>query len=152
MMNKKYVLDTNIITYLYQKNSLFHSFATEKLMDISHDDKVYISILSIYEYEYGVSFADDMILEELKKAKNTFLELFQVLPLSMKGAEIFGGIKSLYRKETGISPKALERHNTDLMLASSAIAENAILVSNDHIFEQLKELYPDFLFENWTVA
>lgn len=76
-MNKKYILDTNIITYLYQKNSLFHSFTTEKLMDISHDDKVYISILSIYEYEYGVSFADDMILEELKKAKNTFLELFQ---------------------------------------------------------------------------
>jgi|GEM_PF-5828599 len=30
------------------------------------------------------------------------------------------------------------------------IAENAILVSNDKIFEDLVKLRSDFYFENWT--
>ena len=42
----------------------------------------------------------------------------------------------------------MERHNIDFMLASSAVIENAVLVSNDSIFPIIQNLYRNFMHEN----
>ncbi len=152
MTAKKHLLDSNIVTYIYQKSSSLHSLVSEKLLELSHRDRVFVSILSLYEYEYGLSFADCKIVDELQESKKTLLEIFEIMPLSVKGAEIFGKIKARYRQATGMSQKALERHNIDIMLAASAVSENAVLVSNDRIFERIQEIYPDLSIDNWTVS
>ena len=152
MTIKTYILDTNIISYLYERNAPFHSPVAEKLSKLSDQDKVYISILSLYEFEYGLSFADIKIVDELQDLKKSFLELFEVLQLCAEGSPIFGEIKARYRNETGISAKAIERHNVDFMLAASAVLEKAVLVSNDRIFERIQDAYPYLLTENWTIA
>jgi hypothetical protein len=53
-------------------------------------------------------------------------------------------------KQTGITKKAVKKHDADFMPASSAIAENAVMVSNDNIFNELKEIRSDFQLENWA--
>jgi hypothetical protein len=56
----------------------------------------------------------------------------------------------MYKEKVGIGNKDIDRHNIDFILAASAITKRAVMVSNDSIFEKIKEIYPDFLFENWT--
>jgi predicted nucleic acid-binding protein len=53
----------------------------------------------------------------------------------------------------GIGKKALQKHNADLMIASTAIEIKATLVSQDNkdkIFEILKNVRDDFQWEDWT--
>ncbi len=87
---------------------------------------------------------------KLTQTIKVFIELFPIINLSAKGAEIFGNIKSMYKEKVGIGKKEIDRHNIDFILAASAISENAIMVSNDSIFEKIKRIYTDFQWENWT--
>jgi len=40
-------------------------------------------------------------------------------------------------------------NNLDLVIASIAMGQDAILISNDRIFEKLTELESKFKYENW---
>ena len=145
-----YLIDTNIISYLEDFNSPFYNTLMDKMASLEDSDTLCISILSLYEFEYSMAHADKTLREGLLKTKRTIKEIFQLLPLSIDGAEIFGNLKSTYQKSTGISKKAINRHNVDLMLASAAIAENAIMVSNDNIFQDLTKITPELKYENWV--
>jgi predicted nucleic acid-binding protein len=72
-----------------------------------------------------------------------------VLPLTFKGAAIYGEIKTLYEKHMGIGKKEIKRHTVDFILASTAEASKAIIVSDDRIFETIKNFYPSLIVENW---
>ncbi len=146
-----YLLDTNIISYLEDSNSSFYNILIDKIGSLDDSDIVSISVLSLYEYEYSITHADEILREKLQKTKNTIKEIFQVLPLTIEGAEIFGELKNAYLNKTGISKKAVNRHNVDFMLASTAIIENAVMVSNDNIFKKLTEINPELQYENWTL-
>jgi len=50
-----------------------------------------------------------------------------IIPLDIKEVSIFGSIKSKYLKSTGIDKNIIKKHNLDLLLASTAISENATL-------------------------
>ncbi|MCP4353396.1 MAG: type II toxin-antitoxin system VapC family toxin, partial [Desulfobacterales bacterium] len=54
MTAKKYILDTNIITYLHEQSSPFHNKVKNNLSSLCDDDKVYVSVFSLYEIEYGI--------------------------------------------------------------------------------------------------
>ncbi len=73
-----------------------------------------------------------------------------MLPLSLEGDKIFGELKKEYRENIGISKQAIKRHNSDFILASTAINENAVLVSNDKIFNEFKKLRDDFQLDDWA--
>ena len=106
--------------------------------------------------EYGAYHADDpriagkaKLAIELIKAEDEIT----ILPLSEKGAEIFGEIKEQYREAKGIGKKALQKHNIDLMLAATAIEVGATFVSHDskdRIFEILQDYRDDFFWEDWV--
>lgn len=53
-------------------------------------------------------------------------------------------------KRPGINQKALDQHNIDFILASSAIAEEAVLVGNDKIFLLIRDVEPALRLENWA--
>ena len=70
----------------------------------------------------------------------------------MKGAEIYGEIKKQYQVHTGIGKKEIKRHTVDFIFASTAIEKKAIIVSDDLIFQKIKELRPSMRVENWKEA
>jgi predicted nucleic acid-binding protein len=153
MTTERYLLDTNIVTYLYQKSFPMHSIVKKHLLSLPHDHEVYVSVLSIYELEYGTSVTEnDDIKDMFSKLKTSVRQDFPILPLPADGSEVFGFLKAQYAKHTGITKDAAKRHDIDFMLAASAISEKAVMVSNDRIFEQMKKIYPGFSYENWAVG
>jgi len=63
--------------------------------------------------------------------------------------ELYADLKVLYKKHTGINKKSMKKNNLDILIASTAIAENATLISYDGIFKKLSEIEPKFKWENW---
>ncbi len=146
----KYVLDTNIVSYSINRRSPFHTNVITRLSRLSEQDDVCISVLTFYEAEYGALSVTEEHKERVIKAREIMLRLFDILSVSVEGAGIFGRIKMAYLQKTGISRKILDQHNIDFILASSAIAEGAILVSNDKIFTAIRDIEPALNLENWA--
>lgn len=73
-----YILDTDIISYLWDDKSPYHARVVERLSSLSDSDVVGISVISIYELTYGMdSFKD----EELQAIfKNALVPLKQTNP------------------------------------------------------------------------
>ena len=72
----KYLFDSNIVSYLQDSEFPFYEAVSEKLELLNNDDEVMISILTLYEHQYGMSYADDRQLKErLEKVKNTILAI-----------------------------------------------------------------------------
>lgn len=147
----KYLLDTNIISYLRDINSIYYDAISQKLLSISEEDELCISVLSLYEIEFGVALANTnkakTLLQETRMLAESY---FQVLPISVKGAEEFGKLKADYLNKIGIKKQIAKRNDIDFVLASIAIAENAILISHDGIFEELGKINSNLKYENWT--
>jgi len=59
------------------------------------------------------------------------------------------GYSVICKKSTGIQNKANKKNDLDFLIAATAINHNAILVSNDTIFEKLIKLEPKIKHENW---
>ncbi|WP_420264829.1 type II toxin-antitoxin system VapC family toxin [Candidatus Magnetominusculus dajiuhuensis] len=147
---KKYLLDTNIISYLDDPQSPFQKAIVNRLSCLGSDDAVYISILSLYEFQYSIFRSAPEMKPRITQTINMFVERLPIINLSAESAQIFGNVKSMYKENIGIGRKELDRHNIDFILAASAITKKAVMVSNDSIFEKIKGIYPDFQFENWT--
>jgi predicted nucleic acid-binding protein len=56
---KKYLFDSDTVSDLYDQFSDNHFKILEKLSSLKGMDDVYISILSLYEFEYGYANAPD---------------------------------------------------------------------------------------------
>ena len=147
---KEYILDSDIISYLADKKSPYHESVAKKIASLNDDDILAVSILILYEYEYGISNADPVMVSKLENTKIKVLSRLKIIPLSIDGSMIFGQIKKAYKDKMGILEKKIEKNNIDFMIASSAVSQNAILVSNDKIFNVIKEIYNNFNFENWA--
>lgn len=149
---KKYILDTDIVSYLWDKQSQHHHKVVEHLNSLEDEDIVGISVMSIYELTYGVdSFKDETLkavfknaLESLKNDKDT-----NIVSLDVEGATFFSRLKLDYKKATGITAKDAKKNDLDLLIASIAMSQESILISNDAIFKKLKEIEPTFKHENW---
>lgn len=77
-------------------------------------------------------------------------EYLEIFPLSVEEIDIFGKIKAKYRQETGINTKALKKNDLDFLIASTAISQGAILVSNDGIFGDIVDYGLGLEFEEWV--
>jgi predicted nucleic acid-binding protein len=156
-MSKTYLLDTNIISYLTDSKSPYRNAVKEKLFSLSEDDRVAVSIVTLYELAYGLA-----TFEKSKKDKNNrdeklfesgiefIKEYLEIFPLSVEEIDIFGKIKAKYKEQTGINTKALKKNDLDFLIASTAISQGAILVSNDGIFEDIVEYGFGLKFEEWV--
>lgn len=77
-------------------------------------------------------------------------EYLEIFPLSVEEIDIFGKLKAKYKQETGINTKALKKNDLDFLIASTAISQEAILVSNDGIFGDIVEYGFGLEFEEWV--
>jgi len=146
-----YILDTDIISYLWDVKSPFHQKIVDKLNSLNDDDIVGLSIVSIYELTYGMhSFKDEKLkstfqnaLTSIKKDKDIF-----IYSLDIDSADFFSEIKEIYKSNTGINSKSAKKNDLDFMIASISMSQKAILVSNDKLFETLSN-NTNLKYENW---
>ncbi|MBF0461617.1 MAG: PIN domain-containing protein [Magnetococcales bacterium] len=96
-----YLLDTNIISYLEDPLSPFHAGILQRIRSLEQDDVVCISILSVYEYEYAIHTADRETAEGLVRTRETALDLFPVVPLSLEGAAHPGFRLEMWKSKGG---------------------------------------------------
>jgi len=145
----RYLLDTNILTDLESPNTPEYLHIMNKLASLPEESEVGFSIISAFEYHHGIAKASSHLALKLKKAWLTFLELFDVFPLSLEGAIAYGEIKRLYEVHTGIKKQEVKRHTVDFILAGTAVTINAIVVSDDKIFLNIMDVFPSLQVENW---
>ena len=149
---KRYILDSNFLGTLEDSNSPEFKEFFGKLSSLPDEDEVCVSIISIYEYYFGIFNApDESLSQQLLKTKDTILELFTILPLTLKSAELYGKIKTAYKKQTGATRAGMRRHNVDFILASTALEQQAVIVSKDNIFSKIQEFEHGLQVENWTI-
>jgi predicted nucleic acid-binding protein len=162
---KKFLLDTNSLSSLLKRHDKYHEIFTSRIKHFDFFDEeveIYTSILSIFEMEYGAAHAHlPKLVKEartalafLKAQHETEKAMIEILPLTVRQAEIFGEIKQQFqnkREEIGekIGKRSLAKH--DLMIAATAIEFRATLVSQDKkIFALIQTIHQDFRWEDWV--
>lgn len=144
-----YLLDSNTLPDFYDRESSGHGAIFRQLSVLSDHARVLMSVLSLYEFEYGYANADDALRPSIRAKITEAQEDFEVLPLSREGASFFGEIKQALRKKRRIGAENIKKHNIDLMFAAEALVHGCILVSADGVFTDIRELRPDLELENW---
>ncbi len=145
----KYLLDSDIVSDFYEKESVGHAQISAKISSLADSDTLSISILVIYEAEYGCANAVEKKREIIRKRITAAQADFGILPLSSEGATIYGDIKKKLITARGLDKKGSRIHNIDIMIAATAIAEDCTLVSGDSIFRELQRFDSTMRLENW---
>lgn len=146
---KKYILDTNIASLLGSENQA-NNRLLQKFYTLDDSDMLMVSVITLYEAQYGLQNSTDAKQQHEIEANIEYLKkFFTILSLDTKEMHYFAELKVLYKKHTGINKKSMKKNDLDILIASTAMAENAILVSDDAIFEKLSEIEPRFSYENW---
>ncbi len=149
---KKYILDTNITSLLGSKENKENRLIFDKFSSLEDNDIIMVSVITLYETYYGLQNSEDeKQQDEIRKNIEFIKKFFEIIPLDLKEMEIYANLKVLYKKHTGINKKSMKKNDLDILLASTAIAENAILISYDGIFEKLSEIEPKFKWQNWLI-
>jgi predicted nucleic acid-binding protein len=146
-----YLLDTNIFSDLYDKTSKQHLTIIKRLNALNNSDSLAVSIVTLYEFEYAHANAPEDKKAIIRNDINHLKDNFDIAPLSIIGAEIFGMLKKQFKYSSMISKENIKKHNVDIMLASCAICDNYTLVSADKIFPLLKQFNNGLNFEDWTI-
>lgn len=77
----KYLLDTNIISYLADAKSRFHDPVMKAFESLTNEDAVSLSILSLYEIEYGFAHGDaSQFAEKVRRTKEELLTVMIFFP------------------------------------------------------------------------
>lgn len=148
----KYILDTDIISYLWDKNSPYHNKIIDKLNTLNDEDIVGISIISIYELTYGMNSFNDIKLKTIfKNALNSIKNDKDIIiySLDIKSADYFSELKLQYKEQVGINSKSAKKNDLDFMIASIAVSQDSVLVSNDKIFQVSSNINYKLKYENW---
>lgn len=148
----KYLLDTDTIEFLGDTDSPYHISCIERLEALTEEDELCASVLSLYELEYGIAGASADLQLRLQLLKQKILDFYIVLPLTEQGSRIYGRIKYLFKQSFGTNYQTMKTHTVDMIIASTALEQNAILVSSDAIYQQLQGLEPALKRENWAVG
>ena len=127
-MNKKYILDSDILIYFLKgKKDII-----EKIISLPKDD-LYITIINYTELLYGI-YNSNKITQNKEKIL-PFLDNFKILQFDRNSSEIFAKLKAKLKKQGNIIA------DMDLMIASIAISNKAILFTNNiKHFHRIKEL------------
>ena len=144
-----YLLDSNTVSDLYNPSGVNHSKRVNNLLSLKNE-QVFISILTLYEFEYGFANAP---IEKRPRLKATILQIqqdFPLLPLSTNAAEIFGELKYRYKMATHINQENLKKHTIDFIIASIGLSHNLTVISADKIYSDIMLLEPDFALQNWA--
>jgi tRNA(fMet)-specific endonuclease VapC len=131
----RYLLDTNAFSHAVRgRLSGFKSrFEAVDLGDVA------VSVITEAELLFGL--ARRPLAHDLAQSVHALLRKIEVLPWTSESAKIYAGLRfTLERRGQPMSAM-------DLMIAAHAIAEDAILVTNDAAFRRIERLR----IEDWTL-
>lgn len=130
---KKYMLDTNTVSYLIKSHP-------EVMQRVASQPMQTLCISSITEGELQFGLAKRPEATRLRHLIHEFLLRVDVLPWDSLVAKQYGTLRAHSEKNGKILS------DLDLLIATHAVAVNAVLVTNDKSFTQLKSLKT----EDWT--
>ena len=133
----RYLFDSNVVSDIYNVSSINHAVVIKKLLSLKENDEIFVSILTIYEFEYAFSNSPEQKKAELQATIEQIQQDFVVLPLTPSEAKIFGNLKRRFKELRKVNQENLKKHTLDLMIAASAIGQGAILVSADKIYKDI---------------
>jgi predicted nucleic acid-binding protein len=145
----RYLLDSDSLSDLYEPESPGHRNIARRLLALPETDLIVISILALYELEYGFGNAPQGLKPVLRERISAIQGDSPILQLSPDAARTFGSLKAMLRSLRQLTSKAIKAHNVDIMLAATAIVEDCTLVSADGIYSDLQQLDPALRVENW---
>ena len=129
-----YLLDTDTVIY-----SLKGEPVVEKNLREHFHDPMKMSVITLMELYYG-AHKSQKIASNLAKIKTLEIS-FQIIPISEESAEIFGMTKA----QLEIAGSPLD--DFDLIIASCALSNNLVLVTNNvRHFQRIEGLK----LTNWT--
>lgn len=134
-MPVRYLLDTNIASYVISRNI---PHVRERLLRLPMSD-VGISVISEAELRFGVLRRPK---DSLKLAVEEFLLRVEILPWDSKAAQQHAALRKTM--EDSGTPMG----NLDMMIAAQALAAGVTLVTHDRVFQRVKHLK----IEDWTKA
>ncbi|MGA7380685.1 MAG: type II toxin-antitoxin system VapC family toxin [Terriglobales bacterium] len=127
-MAVRYLLDTNTVSFVIKGN---FPRVREHLLKIPMAD-VGISVITEAELRFGLARRPDA--SKLRIAVEEFLLRVEILPWDSDAASHYARVRAA--SEDQGEPVG----NLDLMIASQALAANAILVTHDRVFRCVKGL------------
>lgn len=130
-----YLLDTNICIYLINKRPMS---VVEHIQSLPIED-IGISTVTVAELEYGV--AKSLRPEENRNALIEFLTPFRIVEFGQVAAYEYGQLRSVLELQGQIIGPM------DLLIAAHALAEGAVLVTNN---EKEFRRVPDLPLANWV--
>lgn len=131
-----YMLDTNICICAINKKPSSYLQRLEELEQMRHT--LSISSIVLAELQYGVSNSHNQKLNQINL--DIFISRLEVIDFSAKCAFYYGELRAKLKKE------GILIGNNDLFIASHAIAEQAILVTNN--ISEFNRV-PELITENW---
>jgi predicted nucleic acid-binding protein len=127
-MSKKYILDSDILIYFLKGEKE----VIKKVLSLQNDE-LYITIINYTELLYGI-YNSNKISQNREKIL-PFLDNFKILQFDKNASEIFAKLKAKLNKQGKIIA------DMDLMIASIAISNKAILYTNNlKHFNRIDEL------------
>lgn len=145
----RYLLDSDVVSDFYETTAPSHPRLAEKFASLGQSDSLAISLLFLYEAEYGYANAVAEKRKIIRKRIEASQSDFEVLPLPPGGSRIYGEIKKELVTRRGLGKKASKIHAVDIMIAATAIVEDCTLVSGDSIFRDLQGLNRALGVEDW---
>jgi tRNA(fMet)-specific endonuclease VapC len=130
----QYLLDTNTCIYIIKKKPIevFEKFSKFSLGEIA------ISSITLAELEYGVS--KSQFVEKNRIALFNFLLPLEILPYTQTATFFYGELRAKLEREGKVIG------SMDMLIASHALSENLILVSNN--FKEFSRI-SSLKLENW---
>jgi len=134
-MNPKFMLDTNICSYLmkHQPPEVRERFAQCFVCDIV------ISAVTLAELEFGIASSSTAAQDSNRAALESLLEDIMVVPFDAQAAKAYGPIRAAYKDRN--------RDALDKLIASHAVAIGVTLVTNN---EADFVNYTGLRVENWV--
>ena len=146
-----YLLDSNTISELYDPEALRNDCVSAHVSALQEHESLAISILSLYELEYGWANAPEHKKSDIRQVITEIQTDLTVLPLSVHGAKVFGELKKRIKETRSSSKENMKKFNIDLMLAATAITQQSVLVSADTVYDDLQRYDSSLRVENWMV-
>jgi predicted nucleic acid-binding protein len=145
----RYLFDSDTLSDFYESTSPRHGEVIRRLSSLEEADVVAISILALYEFEYGCANAPEHKREIYRQRIENARVRFSVIPLSLEAAGVFGQLKKSLIDSRKLSKRGSKSHNIDLMTAATAISESCVLVSDDSLYGDLQKLGSGLKLEIW---
>lgn len=130
---KRYMLDTNTVSHLIKA----HPTVAQHVIALPMGS---ISISAITEGELLFGLAKRPEAKRLHLLVREFLRRVDVLPWQSDIAECYGKLRADLEQQGKILAPL------DLLIAAHALGTGAVLVTNDHAFDQVTDL----VLEDWT--